>query len=204
MTDADSAREDLAYLKTLVGHDSGGDVWRFAGRLFAVGGAVYGVQMLFHGAQILGFNPSGPVTLLFMFGPTVAFLVYMTWAIIKGGKNAKPMGTTGRAVNAIFTATGLCNLVFLIIFLPPSIQSGDFRIWLFYPAVVFAVLGGAWYAAWQLRRRLWMLGTAAGWMISAAAMGLTRGHWAYVVICGACLVLFMMLPGIAMARGKAD
>ena len=41
-------------------------------------------------------------------------------------------------------------------------------------------------------------------MVSAAAMGLTRGHWAYVVICGACLILFMMLPGIAMARGKAD
>lgn len=204
MTDADSAREDLAYLKTLVGHDSGGDVWRFAGRLFAVGGFVYGVQMLFHGAQILGLNPPGPVTLLFMFGPTVVFLVYMTWAIIKGGKQAKPQGTTGRAVNAIFSASGLCNLVFLIIFLPPSIQSGDFRVWLFYPAVVFAVLGGAWFAAWLLRRRLWMLGTALGWMFSAAGMGLSRGHWAYVIICGLALVLFMMLPGIAMARGKAD
>lgn len=204
MTDADSAREDLAYLKTLVGHDSGADVWRFAGRLFAAGGFVYGIQMLFHGAQILGFNPPGLVTLLFTFGPTVVFLIYLTVAIIKGGKNAKPRGTTGRAVNAIFSATGLCNLVFLIIFLPPSIQSGDFRVWLFYPAVVFAVLGGAWFAAWQLRRRLWMLGTSIGWMVSAAGMGLTRGHWAYVVICGACLILFMMLPGIAMARGKAD
>lgn len=204
MTDANSAREDLAYLKTLVGADSGGDVWRFAGRLFAVGGLVYGIQCLFHAAQILGFNSPGPVTLLFMVGPTVVFLVYMTVAIIRGGKQAKPQGTTGRAVNAIFSATGLCNLVFLIIFLPPALQSGDFRVWLFYPAVVFAVLGGAWYAAWQLKRKLWMLGTAAGWMISAAAMGLTRGHWAYVFICGGCLVLFMMLPGIAMARGKAD
>jgi hypothetical protein len=204
MTDADSAREDLAYLKTLVGADSGGDVWRFAGRLFAVGGFLYGLQLLFHGAQILGFNPPGPVILLFMFGPTVLFLIYLTVAIIRGGKQAKPQGTTGRAVNAIFNATGLINLVFLVIFLPPAIQSGDFRVWLFYPAVVFAVLGGAWFAAWQLRRRLWMLGTAAGWMVSAAGMGLTRGHWAYVVICGVCLFLFMMLPGIAMARGKAD
>lgn len=204
MTDADSAREDLAYLKTLVGHDSGGDVWRFAGRLFAVGGLVYSIQCLFHVAQILGFNPPGPVTLLFLAAPTVVFLAYMTVAIIRGGSRAKPQGTTGRAVNAIFNATGLCNLVFLIIFLPPAIQSGDFRVWLFYPAVVFAVLGGAWFAAWQLRRRLWMLGTAVGWMVCAAGMGLTRGHPAYLLFCSAALFFFMTLPGIAMARGKAD
>jgi hypothetical protein len=35
-------------------------------------------------------------------------------------------------------------------------------------------------------------------------MGLTRGQPAYLLFCGAALFLFMMLPGIAMARGKAD
>ncbi len=202
MTDTDSAREDLAYLKTLIGGDDSGEVWRFTGRLFAAGGFLYGVQCLFHGAQILGFNSPGPVTLLFLAGPTVLFLIYLTVSIIRVGKDLKPQGTTGRAVSAFFSATGMINLVFLIIFLPPYLQSGDFRIWLFYPAVVFAVLGGAWYAAWQLRRKLWMLGTALGWMVSAALMGLTRGQVVYILICGLCLFLFMMLPGIAMARGK--
>ena len=202
MTDADSAREDLAYLKTLIGGDDAGAVWRFTGRLFAAGGFLYGLQCLFHGAQILGFNSPGPVTLLFVAGPTVVFLAYMTFAIIRAGPSIKPQGTTGRAVSAIFSATGMVNLVFLVIFLPPYLQSGDFRVWLFYPAVVFAVLGGAWYAAWQLRKKLWMLGTALGWLVSAALMGLTRGQAVYVIICGLCLFLFLMLPGIAMARGK--
>lgn len=202
MTDTDSAREDLAYLKTLIGGNDSGEVWRFTGRLFAAGGFLYGVQCLFHGAQILGFNSPGPVTLLFLAGPTVLFLIYLTVSIIRVGKDLKPQGTTGRAVSAFFSATGMINLVFLVIFLPPYLQSGDFRIWLFYPAVVFAVLGGAWYAAWQLRRKLWMLGTALGWMVSAALMGLTRGQVVYILICGLCLFLFMMLPGIAMARGK--
>ncbi|HYE47039.1 MAG TPA: hypothetical protein VEA44_14855 [Caulobacter sp.] len=204
MTDSHSAREDLAYLKTLLGTDSGGEVWRFAGRLFAVGGLLYGLQCLFHGAQILGVEFPGPVTLAAMFGPTVLFLVYMTVAIVRGGRAIKPQGTTGRAVDAIFNTSGLINLVLLVIFLPPAIQSGDFKVWLFYPAVVFAVLGGAWFAAWQLRRRLWMLGTALGWMVSAGLMGLTRGQPAYLLICGLALFLFMMLPGVAMARGKAD
>jgi len=205
MTDADSAREDLAYLKTLVaGEPGGGEVWRFTGRLFALGGLVYGIQCLFHGAQILGVQSPGPVTLFFLGAPTVIFLIYLTYAIIKSGNAIKPKGATGRAVSAIFSSTGLMNLVFLVIFLPPTIQTGDFRIWLFYPAVVFAVLGGAWYAAWLIRKRLWMLATGLGWMISAGLMGLTRGHAAYVLICGAALFLFMMLPGIAMARGKAD
>jgi hypothetical protein len=204
MTDANSAREDLAYLKTLVGSDTGSGVWRFTGRLFAVGGFLYGLQCLFHAAQIFGFTPPPLVILLFMAGPTAIFLIYMTYAIIKGGTSIQPQGTTGRAVSAIFSATGLMNLVFLVIFLPPAIQSGDFRVWLFYPAVVFAVLGGAWYAAWQLRKKLWMLGTAAGWAVCAGMMGLTRGHPAYLLFCGGALFLFMMLPGIAMARGKAD
>ena len=202
MTDTDSAREDLAYLKTLIGGDDSGEVWRFTGRLFAAGGFLYGLQCLFHGAQILGFNSPGPVTLLFLAGPTVLFLLYLTVSVVRIGKNLKPQGTTGRAVSAFFSATGMINLVFLVIFLPPYLQSGDFRIWLFYPAVVFAVLGGAWYAAWQLRKKLWMLGTALGWMVSAALMGLTRGQVVYILIAGLCLFLFMMLPGIAMARGK--
>lgn len=202
MTDADSAREDLAYLKTLIGGDDAGEVWRFTGRMFAVGGFLYGLQCVFHWAQILGFNPPGPITLLFVAGPTVLFLIYLAISIMRVGKDLKPQGTTGRAVSAFFSATGMINLVFLVIFLPPYLQSGDFRVWLFYPAVVFAVLGGAWYAAWQLRKKLWMLGTALGWMASAAAMGLTRGHVAYILICGLCLFFFLMLPGIAMARGK--
>lgn len=204
MTDTESAREDLAYLKGLVGADSGSEAWRTGGKLFAVGGLVYGLQCMFHGAQILGLQAPGPIILLAMVGPTVVFLIYMTIIIIQNGKAAKPQGTTGRAVAAIFNSTGMINLVFLIIFAPPAIQSGDFRVWLFYPAVVFAVLGGAWFAAWQLRRRLWMLGAALGWMVSAALMGLTRGQPAYLLICGLALFLFMMLPGIAMARGKAD
>ncbi|MDB5469633.1 MAG: hypothetical protein JWR84_1193 [Caulobacter sp.] len=202
MTDVESAREDLAYLKTVVGGGDSGEVWRFTGRMFAAGGLLYGLQCLFHGAQILGFNPPGPVTLLFVFGPTAVFLVYLTVAIIRAGTALKPQGTTGRAVTAFFSATGMINLVLLVIFLPPYLQSGDFRVWLFYPAVVFAVLGGAWYAAWQLRRRLWMLGTALGWLVSAALMGLTRGQPVYLVICGLCLFLFLMLPGIVMARSK--
>ncbi len=204
MSYADSAREDLAYLKALVGSDTGSEVWRFTGRLFAVGGFLYGLQCLFHGAQILGFQSPPLLTLAAMVGPTVIFLVYLTIAIIRGGASLKPQGATGRAVSAIFNATGLINLVFLVIFVPPALQSGDFRVWLYYPAVVFAVLGGAWYAAWQLRKRLWMLGTALGWAVCAGAMGLTRGDPAYLLFCGGALVLFMMLPGIAMARGKAD
>ncbi len=202
MTNADTAREDLAYLKSLVGSDDGGEVWRFTGRLFAVGGFLYGLQCLFHAGQIMGLQASGPILLLAMFGPTAIFLIYLTIAIIQAGGSIKPRGTTGRAVSAIFNTTGMINLVFLVIFAPPAIQSGDFRIWLFYPAVVFAVLGGAWYAAWQLRKRLWMLGTALGWAVCAAMMGLTRGEPAYLLFCGGALFLFMMLPGIAMARGK--
>jgi hypothetical protein len=204
MTDVDTAREDLAYLKTLVGSDDGGEVWRFTGRLFAAGGFLYGLQCLFYAGQILGLRTPDWVTLLAMTGPTVVFMVYLTYAIIKAGGSIKPQGTTGRAVSAIFNATGMINLVLLVIFAPPAITSGDFRIWLFYPAVVFAVLGGAWFAAWQLRKRLWMLGTGLGWMVCAAGMGLTRGQPAYLLFCGGALFLFMMLPGIAMARGKAD
>jgi hypothetical protein len=202
MTEAETANDDLAYLKGLVAGDGSGEAWRLTGKVFAAGGFLYGLQTLFHWGQILGFNPPPPFTLLAVIAPTMLFLIFLTVVIIRSGPRSKPTGAMARAVSAIFGATGAVNLVLIVIFAPAAIQSGDFRVWLFYPAVFFALQGGAWLAAYQLRRKLWMLATSLGWMISAAVMGLTRGQPVYVLACAGALFLCMMLPGLVMMRRR--
>lgn len=200
--DTTTAADDLAFLRGLVDSPDGGPVWRFTGKVFAVGGLLYGAQCVYHWAQIQGLVLPDTLALAALIAPTALFLVWLAVELIRSGHSLRPQGSSNRSMSAIFSATGMVNLVLLVIFAPPAIQSGDFRVWLFYPAVVFALQGGAWYAAFQIRRKLWMLATALGWMVAAGGMGLTRGEPVYVLICGAALFLCMMLPGLVMMRRK--
>ena len=43
-------------------------------------------------------------------------------------------------------------------------RDNDFAIWLYYAAIVFALQAAAWYMAWTLKRKGWMLATALGGM----------------------------------------
>ena len=82
---------------------------------------------------------------------------------------------TGRAINAMFGATGLANLCFIIGLralnagLDEPVTASGCSI----AATVFILQGAAWWVAWLMRRQApgWML-TALGWFVSGTALGL--------------------------------
>ena len=77
VTDAETAREDLAFLRTLL--DKGDGRSAFGEGYFAAG-LIYGAQMLLHGAQALGWlPPSGLLALVVGLGPTLIFLPVLAW-----------------------------------------------------------------------------------------------------------------------------
>jgi hypothetical protein len=130
--------------------------------------------------------------------------VVMTWAIIEdrkvGGAARGQMVT--RTMNAAFSATGMANMAVIIVFGVGAARDSDFAVWLYYPAVIFALQAAAWFVAWSLRRRPWMLMTAGGGWLTAVALGLlVRQPLAYLYVCTAALFLLFALPGWIMLRG---
>jgi hypothetical protein len=198
---SDALREDLSFLRSLV---EGGQDWqRPFGRVYFAAGLCYGVQMLMHGAQLLGVLPTaGWSAIAVGFGPTGVFLALLTILIRLNG----PMigSAVAKAVGSVFGAVGICNLVLAAVIATVAWREQSLTIWLIFPCVVMALQGLAWLTAWQLRRRAWLLVVAAGWFATSLAMAISIENIAgYVIAAGVGMFGFMLVPGAVMMRRPA-
>ena len=197
-----SPEDDLAFMRSIV-EGAGGPPMTLA-VCYLAGGLLYGLQCLFHVGQATGLiRWPDLVNLAFVVGITGTFLSILTWAILKdrkdGGSNRGPMAS--RTLNAAFSATGMANCAVIIVFGVGAVRDQDFAIWLYYAAIVFALQAAAWYMAWTLKRKGWMLATALGGWATAVALGvLVREPIWYLGVCTVALFLLFALPGWVLFR----
>ena len=197
-----SPEDDLAFLRAIV--DGRGQPTMTMAICYLAGGLLYGLQCLFHVGQATGLiRWPDLANLAFVIGISVAFLAVITWAIVKdrleGRANRGPMA--GRTLNAAFSATGMANAAVIIIFGVGAMRDQDFAIWLYYPALDFALQAAAWYVAWTLKRKPWMQLRLRHRARDPLALGvLVREPVLYLVVCTAALFLLFALPGVIMFR----
>lgn len=197
-----SPEDDLAFMRSIV--DGAGRPPMTLAVCYLAGGLLYGLQCLFHVGQATGLiRWPDLVNLAFVVGITGTFLSILTWAILKdrkdGGSNRGPMAS--RTLNAAFSATGMANCAVIIVFGVGAYRDQDFAIWLYYAAIVFALQAAAWYMAWTLKRKGWMLATALGGWATAVALGvLVREPIWYLGVCTVALFLLFALPGWILFR----
>lgn len=197
-----SAEADLAFMRSIV--DGGGRPPLTLAICYLAGGLLYGLQCLFHVGQATGLiRWPDLANLVFVVGISVAFLSVLTWAILRDRKDGVsqrgPLAT--RTLSAAFSATGLANTAVIIVFAVGAVRDQDFAIWLYYAAIVFALQAAAWYMAWTLKRKGWMLATALGGWGTAVALGvLVREPMWYLGVCTVALFLLFALPGWIMFR----
>ncbi|MFK0300123.1 hypothetical protein ACIQTU_13000 [Brevundimonas sp. NPDC090276] len=203
MTDKSRTPEaDLAFLRSIV--EGGGRPPMTLAICYLAGGLLYGLQCLFHVGQVIGLiRWPDLANLAFVVGITVAFLAVLTWAILKdrkaGPSNRGPQAT--RVMNAAFSATGMANAAVVIVFAVGAVRDQDFAVWLYYAAIVFALQAAAWYVAWVLKKKGWMLAVSLGGWVTAVALGLlVRQPVAYLGVCTAALFLLFALPGWVLFR----
>jgi hypothetical protein len=207
-TSPSTVEADLAFMRALV--DDGKQPGLMAGSgpsIYLAAGLLYGTQCLYHLLELLTPIRWPPLLSLGVaIGVNVAFFAYLTVALVRERTLRVGGSATGRALNAMFGATGLANIGFVIIFALNSAWRKDFTLWLLYPATVFILQGAAWYVAFLMRRKPWMAWTALGWFVSGTALGLLLTNvTAYLTICTAALFLCMALPGWIMIRqGRAQ
>lgn len=197
-----SPEDDLAFMRSIV--EGRGRPPMTLAVSYLAGGLLYGLQCLFHVGQATGLiRWPDLANLIFVALISVSFLSILTWAILKDRKddvaNRGPMAA--RTLNAAFTATGMANVSVIIIFAVGAARDNDFAIWLYYAAIVFSLQAAAWYMAWTLRRKGWMLATALGGWVTAVALGvLVRQPMLYLGVCTVALFLLFALPGWIMFR----
>ena len=197
-----SPEDDLAFMRSIV--EGGGRTPMTLAVCYLAGGLLYGLQCLFHIGQAIGLlRLPDLANLAFVAGISVVFLSILTWAILKdrkdGGSNRGPMAS--RTLNAAFSATGMANCAVIIVFGVGAYRDQDFAIWLYYAAIVFALQAAAWYMAWTLKRKGWMLTTALGGWATAVALGvLVREPFLYLGVCTVALFALFALPGWVMFR----
>lgn len=197
-----SPEDDLAFLRAIV---EGGDGRGFLtlGVAYLAGGLLYGLQCLFHLAQIMGWvRWPEPFNLAFVVVISLAFMGFLGWAILEDRKTRGLGPTATRALNAAFSGAGFANLAGVVIFGLGAARDQDFAIWLYYPAVMFVLQAAAWNLAWALKKKPWMLAASIGGWITAVALGLlVREPFLYLIVCTAALFLLFAWPGWIMLRG---
>src|ERR1700749_1653244 len=99
--DAQSPRDDLAFIKALVGDDETNQMRTFGETYFAAG-LVYGGQMILHAVQAFGLVPSTPAWSLGIgLGPTLLFMPVIA-VIVYRNRKYPIRGPVSRAIASIF------------------------------------------------------------------------------------------------------
>lgn len=194
-----SARDDLAFIRALSERSGQGSIT--GGSVFLAGGVLYGLQCLYHWGQLKGWvNLPDIIDLSVAVGTTVVFLAILA-AVLWRERKQRQTGIASRALNAIFGGIGLANLAMVAVFGVNAAAEGDFRLWLLYPPVIFALQGAAWYASSVIRQRGWQALVGIGWLASAVVLGLSRNSLdIYLAATTASLFLLMALPGYVLIR----
>lgn len=200
-SDLQAARDDLAYMRSLV---SGGAAMQSTiGEAFTWAGALYGGQCILHWLQTLGLVASeGLIALAISLLPTLLFCAILGVIIWKDRK--KPSGGAAtRALSAVFQGAGLANLVMACVFAYGAYKAESFGLWLYHPIVVCMIQGVAWYVAWAILRRAWLGLVALGWFATTVALGVAvfADIGVYLLVLGVALIVCMAIPGWVIWRG---
>lgn len=195
----DDIAGNLAFVRALV--SEGARLQGASGQVFMVAGVVYGLDCLIYWAQVafhLAFAQAIWSALSVV--PPVIVLAAIAWVVWRN-RHAGEQGAATRALNATFTSIGLANLTMVITFGYAAITEKSMLIWLLYPVVMCTFLGAAWYVAYVVRRKLWLLAVSAGWFIVALATGfLIHDMAAYLLSLGLALIVLMGGSGAWMMR----
>lgn len=193
---------DLAFLRSIVQGGSNPRATLTLGVAYLAGGLLYGLQCLFHIGQMWGvIRWPDLANLAFVVAVTVAFFIVLMWAVREDRKAGTAGPIVTRTLNAAFSGAGMANLAIVIVFGVGARRDADFAVWLYYPAMIFALQSAVWFVAFSLKKKPWMLAASLGGWATAVVLGLLVRHGElYLYVCTAALFALFAGPGWIMTR----
>jgi hypothetical protein len=196
MTDStETARSDLAFLKAVA--EDRGPLPDLIGLHLLAAGVPYGLNFVLVWAIFAGLAPWWPAEWS-MLTWVPGTLVYVPLAAVLGlkGRSFTP-GPTARLFLAAWSAVGMVITPALAVMLLAQSRTGVIYavIW---PALSFALWGGAWAALGIIRRKLWHGAMSVVAVITALVSSALMGEPVTWLVMAAGILLSVALPGAAI------
>lgn len=208
MSDIESARSDLAFLRGLVDEDWRPGVWGF-GAFYVAIGAVLIVHVLLSWAAARGnvALPGGSlaaayVALYTVFGGVIWWTRARSRALfgVADGWGTGGASVRGRAGASTLGAVFLAHLVIMVAFVIAAQRLDDARIVELLPVTLFALQGVAWIVVYVMRCQRWQIALAWAWFAAALGVAFVVGSVWFAPFVAAVAFALMVLPGLHMMR----
>lgn len=204
-SDTQSAREDLAFLRSLVDEDWRPGAWAF-GAIYVSLGAALVAHVLISWAADEGYLPLRGVALMATYVAlyTVASFVW-TWI---GGlvrreaqrRAAQAGNVKGRAGGAVLVSAFVGHLVMLLVLVIVAVRQQNGVFLELAPLVLFTLQSVVWFVLHALRRERWQLVVGWGWLLAVIGLAPFVGTSAFGLGIAATAVVLMIVPGVYMMR----
>jgi hypothetical protein len=203
-SDADSARDDLAYLRSLVEDDWRPGLWAF-GAIYATVGITLVAHVLISWGAASGYLPLRGASLV---GAYVALyaVASLIWTWI-GGKvrrhvqsGAAAASVKGRAGGVALMSTFLGHLVMLAVFVIVAVRQRNGVFLELAPLVLFTLQSVTWFVVHAMRRQRWQLVVSWGWLVAVLALAPLVGTSAFGAGIAVTAIVLMVVPGVHMMR----
>jgi hypothetical protein len=208
-SDTQSARDDLAFLRSLVDEDWRPGVWAF-GALYVSLGATLVAHVLISWAAAAGYLPRGvAVVTAYVVLYAVASVV---WAWISGlvrresrRRAVQAASVKGRAGMAVLGSAFLGHLAMLVVFVIVAVRQQNGVFLELAPLVLFTLQSVVWFVVHAMRRERWQGLVGWGWLLAVLGLAPLVGTSLFGLGIAATAVVLMILPGAYMMRsaGKA-
>ena len=197
MTDLDTIRDDLAFMKALASDDGRPHV--MAGAMFLGAGLIYGLPLFVVWATLRGLvDLSQGWTSWISLLSTAVYAPFTAWLAWRYRGTKAPPGPTSRAYAALWGTIGLTTLVVVFVIFWAGARLHVPMMWQVWCCVCFAMYGSAWLGvAIVTRRSAWAL-VAAGSYLNALVNAFLIGGPDILLGVAFGITLWLGAPGAAM------
>jgi hypothetical protein len=214
MSDMETARSDLAFLRELVDEDWRPGLWGF-GALYVALGVALAVHVTLSWVAMQGIVPLHGRSLAAAYVALYSVFAGAPWLVCvrsralfgaAGGWKSPGASVKGRAGAATLGGAFLAHLVIMVAFVIAARRLDDDRIVELLPVTLFALQGVAWIVVHALRRQGWQIALAGAWFTAALGVPFLLASAWFAPFVAAVAMVLMVLPGIYMMRAarKSD
>lgn len=203
MTDADTLRSDLAFMRAMA--DDGRSPSPQGGAILAAGGFIFGLASFAAWAVLSGLAPGGVQAVWLPWGAAMLVfapvLVLCLRSIGREGGSAPASGVSAIAGRA-WSAMGGAMFTLIVAAMAANVVTGSPAVWALIPSVFTALYGAGWAVACAASGRGWMRGLALASFAASVVLACLAASPAVYLAYGAALMLLGGVPGLVLARAR--
>ena len=201
MTDIDSIRSDLAFMRAMA--DDGRTPSPQGGVILAAGGFIFGAASFAAWGVLSGRLPGGAPAAWAPWAAAMAVFVpvlVLALRAIGREKGGAAAGSLPAVAGMAWGALGGAMFTLIAAAVAANVVTGSPAAWSFIPSVFLALYGAGWTVACAASGRGWMRWVALASFAASVVLACLAASPAVYLVYGAALMLLGGLPGLVLAR----